>query len=62
MNNYFFTFKQSGKGSDGKAFQDNNTYSINVKASTQAIAEKRLRSRFYKSVIITIVSTTATAQ
>lgn len=58
MKNYHFTFKQSGKDVKGNLIKDTASYSMNIEASSETVARKKLRSNFYKSVIITITATT----
>ena len=53
-NRYHFAFKMSGKDVQGKPIKDTASYYQTVSASTREIAEKRLRSNFFKSVTITI--------
>lgn len=60
MKNFHFTFFLSGKDVRNRPIVDTATYSFNIVASTQKIAEKKLRAHYYKSVIVNIQSVQAT--
>lgn len=56
MKSFHITFKQSGTDAQGKAIKDDSSYGMTFRAQTQANAEKRLRSLFFKSVKIEVVA------
>jgi hypothetical protein len=54
--NYLFTYKLSGKDARDKPINDTVSYTMSINANTQVNAEWRLRSAYFKSVIVTIIS------
>lgn len=54
--NFTFTYSLSGKDINNKPITTNPTYTLTVKASTDAIALKKLKANHHKSVIVTVKS------
>jgi hypothetical protein len=58
--NYYFTFRLSGLDCNKKPVKDTGTFHQTMRASTQALAEKKLRANYYKSVSVDIQSVQVT--
>jgi hypothetical protein len=54
--NYLFTYKLSGKDARDKPIKDTGTYTMSITAETQVNAERRLRSAYSESIMVTIIS------
>jgi hypothetical protein len=54
--NYLFTYKLSGKDARDKPIKDTGTYTMSINANTQENAEKKLRSAYHESIMVTIIS------